>query len=81
MFKNLFGFFFPLSLFPHDYEKVSHTVVCFVLMEDAADSGLYPQTSFHAGNCRINQPMLLIMENSAGAWDHLPKMKEMWKSN
>lgn len=57
------------------------TVVRFVLMEDAADSDPYPQTSFHAGNCRINQPMLLIVENSAAAWGHLPKMKEMWKSN
>lgn len=81
MFKNLGCFFLSLSLSPHDYEKVSCTVVCFLLMEDAADSGLYPQTSFHAGNCRINQPMLLIMENAAAAWDHLPEMKEMWKSN
>ncbi|KAJ7408745.1 hypothetical protein WISP_118795 [Willisornis vidua] len=54
--------------------------VCFVLMEDAADSGLYQQNSFHAGNCSINQPMLLTMEHSVASWDHLLKMRKMWKS-
>jgi len=65
MFKNLGCFF--LSLFPHDYEKVSCTVVRIVLVEDAADSGLYSQTSFDVGNCGINQPMLLTTENSVAA--------------
>lgn len=76
MFKNL-GWFF-LSLFPHGYEKVSCTVACFVLVEDAADSGLYLQTGFRVGNCGINQPVLLIMENSVAVWDHLPGMRKMW---
>lgn len=75
MFKNLGCFI--LSFFPHDYEKVSHAVVLFVLVEDAADSGLYLQTNFRVGNCSINQPMLLTTENSAAAWDHLPKMRKM----
>lgn len=65
MFKNLGCFF--LSLFPHDNEKVSCIVACFVLVEDATDSGLYPQTTSRVGNCGINQPTLLTMENSVAA--------------
>lgn len=72
--------FFSLPLFPHDYKSVSCTVVCFALVEDAVDSGLYLQTSSCVGNCSVNQPMLLTTENSMAVWDHLPKMWKMQQS-
>ncbi|KAK2516334.1 hypothetical protein Q9966_015096 [Columba livia] len=39
-------------------------VICFALVEDAVDSGLYLQTSSCVGNCSVNQPMFLTTENS-----------------
>lgn len=67
MFKNLGCIFFSsLFLFPPDYEKDFCAVVCFVLVEDAADLGFICRLVVTQETvCRVHQPMLFITNSVA----------------